>query len=264
MSAGALSDMRARGSGCVRKRWAEVASLGLASLSMIGSAWAEDLCARASDLVALQVAAVQQELMVAGLSCRQDGLYNTFVVTYRKELQDSDATLQAYFLRFSTPAEYDAYKTRLANRSSLRSTYDKRAFCDLTRSIFRAALNEGQKSLAEFALAQPVSIDETQPACGERVAGGAMVAALPAPFPTPSPAPGLDYDREPEHSFDNGAPSYREPERTLDDSAPSYRDRGYGPPPRLRYRRYDPRERYRVPDDPYWDAPEPGPYWRRR
>ena len=75
--------------------------LGLAFSSMIANAWAEELCARAADLLSLQVAAVQQGLMIAALACHDSELYNTFVVTYRQDLQASDAALQAFFMRLN-------------------------------------------------------------------------------------------------------------------------------------------------------------------
>jgi hypothetical protein len=45
---------------------------------MAGTGWAADVCARAPDLVALQVAALQQQLMVAALTCNDVSLYNSF------------------------------------------------------------------------------------------------------------------------------------------------------------------------------------------
>ena len=42
---------------------------------------------------------VQQELMVAGLTCHASDAYNRFVLAYRPELQKSDADLKSYFMR---------------------------------------------------------------------------------------------------------------------------------------------------------------------
>ena len=92
-------------------------------VSMVQSALA-DACLRHEEMTALQVAAVQQQLMVAALSCNAISLYNRFVVSYQRDLQTSDEALKAFFLRMNPNdglADYHAFKTRLANRSSLRS-----------------------------------------------------------------------------------------------------------------------------------------------
>ncbi|HXJ00574.1 MAG TPA: hypothetical protein VNH44_05080 [Micropepsaceae bacterium] len=158
--------------------------LGLALSSFIGNAWAADVCARAQDLTALQAAAVQQELMVAAFACNQSGLYNSFVVTYQKDLQNSDQTLQDFFLRLNEKtgaADYHTFKTRLANSYSLRSSGNEKAYCGLALKVFRAALNEGKKTLAEFVLSQQVAFTAKYDSCGERIEGGAMLARAPAP-----------------------------------------------------------------------------------
>ena len=52
--------------------------------------------------------------MVAAFSCNDFGLYNSFVVTYQKALQDSDKALEAYFLRRNAGtgvADYHSFKT---------------------------------------------------------------------------------------------------------------------------------------------------------
>ena len=166
-------------------------SLGLAFSSIISSASAGEVCARAQDLTALQVAAVQQHLMVAALACNDAGLYNTFVVTYRDDLQASDATLKAFFARLAEStgkSEYDAFKTKLANDYSLNSNRNK-TFCRAALAVFRAALNEKKTTLASFALSQPMAVDHNYPTCGDKVDGGSMtmkptiVAAAPAKEP---------------------------------------------------------------------------------
>jgi hypothetical protein len=170
-----------------------VVSLGLAFSSVIGGAWAGEVCARAQDLTALQVAAVQQHLMVAALACNDAGLYNTFVVTYRDDLQASDATLKAFFARLGEntgKSEYDTFKTKLANDYSLSSNRNK-TFCGNALRVFRAALNEKKTTLANFALSQPISVDRAYPTCGDKVEGVALAMpkteAKPAAILTSDP-----------------------------------------------------------------------------
>jgi len=173
----------------------KIGILGLVPFSVIANAWADDFCASAPDLTALQVAAVQQELMVAAFICG-DGdtaLYNRFVLTYRKDLQESDFALQSFFARMNqADGNYDTYKTKLANVYSSRSASNRGAYCRVARVAFHAALNEGKKTLAQFVMAQPVSFGANYNSCGEQIAGGVMVApkrtAVTATGPAPYPS----------------------------------------------------------------------------
>ena len=159
------------------------------SLSLTaGTAWAADVCARAPDLVALQVAALQQQLMVAALTCDDVPLYNNFVTAYQKDLVASDEALQAFFERFGSeegmPA-YHSFKTKMANLYSARSASDKKRFCTNVRATFGPALKPEKMSLASFAMSQPSTVSEPYTNCGETVAGGAMVTRTPVVAPTP-------------------------------------------------------------------------------
>jgi hypothetical protein len=165
---------------------ATVAGLSLSLTA--GTAWGADVCARAPDLVALQVAALQQQLMVAALTCDDVPLYNNFVTAYQKDLVASDEALQAFFDRFGseegTPA-YHSFKTKMANLYSARSASDKRRFCTSVRATFGPALKAEKQSLRSFAMSQPSTVNEPYTNCGETVAGGAMVTRPPVVAPTP-------------------------------------------------------------------------------
>jgi hypothetical protein len=168
------------------------ASVAGLSLSLVaGTGWAADVCARAPDLVALQVAALQQQLMVAALTCDDVSLYNSFVITYQSDLVASDQALQAFFDRFGnedgTPA-YHSFKTKMANVYSARSATDKNRFCTNARTSFGPALKAEKMSLASFAMSQPSTVNEPYTNCGESVAGGAMVARTPVVAPAPLPS----------------------------------------------------------------------------
>jgi len=165
---------------------ATVAGLSLSLTA--GTAWAAEVCARAPDLVALQIAALQQQLMVSALICDDVSLYNNFVTTYQKDLVASDEALQAFFDRFGseegTPA-YHSFKTKMANVYSGRSATDKKRFCTNVRATFGPALKTEKMSLASFAMSQPSAVNETYTNCGDTVAGGAMVARTPVVVPAP-------------------------------------------------------------------------------
>jgi hypothetical protein len=162
---------------------------GLSLSLTAGTAWAADVCARAPELVALQVAALQQQLMVAALTCDDVSLYNSFVITYQQDLVSSDETLQAFFNRFGEEdgsSAYHAFKTKMANLYSQRSAADKRRYCASAQASFAPALKAEKMSLASFALSQPSAVDEPYANCGQSVAGGAMQTRTPTPGVPPS------------------------------------------------------------------------------
>jgi len=115
---------------------------------MGGNVWAAAAtasgCARPADMNALRTAAMQQRLMVAALSCGESQSYNQFVRTYQTELQASDKNLQTYFRRVNGKtgtADYHAYKTRLANSSSMAVINDSVGYCSSAKASFEEALN---------------------------------------------------------------------------------------------------------------------------
>jgi hypothetical protein len=189
-----------------------VAAAVLAASTMAGEAWAEGVCAGAKDLSALQVASVQQQLMVAALACETDNvtLYNNFVGTYQQELITSDEALEAYFLR-RAPAtgtdDYHAFKTKMANHYSLRSAGDRASFCRGAETLFHQALAGRKQSLAAFALSQPMEVNADYKVCGDTVKGESFAysalkdepkpekpvtvkaALTAAPPPEPAPLP---------------------------------------------------------------------------
>ncbi len=160
-----------------------VVATALAVSAMAGQAWAETVCAGAQDLTALQVASVQQEMAVAALACETDDvtLYNNFVATYQPELIASDEALMAYFMRrapASGTEDYHSFKTKLANQYSARSSDNHGSFCGKAEALFHDALAGRKKSLAAFAMAQPMIIDASYTICGDSVKGESFASAL--------------------------------------------------------------------------------------
>jgi hypothetical protein len=153
--------------------------------AMVGQSLASQICARPDEAMALRTAALQQELMVAALYCDDVSAYNRFVISYRRDLQDSDAALLGYFERASQRAgmeNYNAYKTALANNFSLASLHDRQGFCYSADTAFGEAPQMG--SLASFIAAQPAMDAEAYPACreaggqDETVAGGSSATRV--------------------------------------------------------------------------------------
>lgn len=158
----------------MRRRF-RTGTAALAFLSMTEQALAGGFCANPLESTALKIAALQQELMVAALSCKETESYNRFVIAYREDLQRSDAVLEAYFMRGNPhggTAAYNAYKTRLANDASLRSLHGIDAYCTDAHAVFDTALARHDRPLAGLVSDQPavVAVSGTGCADGDRFA----------------------------------------------------------------------------------------------
>lgn len=179
--------------------WKSV-SAALISASLLGTTAVQAApCTTSGEWAALRSAAVQQELMVAGLTCQAIGSYNRFVIAYRGELQASDADLKAYFIkRQGTRGEaaYDTFKTKLANLSSLSEISNSSGFCAAMRMAFNQV---GRSSLAEFVADQRLLIalpdqqfcaaDPARPVFAGTRAGERLAAAEPTEYADAAPPP---------------------------------------------------------------------------
>jgi len=152
------------------------AATALALCGMVGQSWAAGVCARPDEAMALKTAAMQQELMVAALYCNDVGLYNRFVVSYQRDLQNSDAALLSFFEHGHGGASaYHTYKTNLANDFSLSGLHGMQSYCSAANTAFGTALNpSGASTLAAFIATQAVETEGYR-ACDTTVAGGEMV-----------------------------------------------------------------------------------------
>ena len=135
----------------------------LLSATLLTTTTAAAQCVGREDLAVLRTAALQQELMVAALTCHDVSRYNHFVLSHRAELIDSDARLKEYFREHGGEARYHTYKTELANMASLRSIRRGDAFCAHAETMFD--LSSGRASLADFVVAQPPALNVAYHAC---------------------------------------------------------------------------------------------------
>lgn len=136
------------------------ASATIALLALSNPALAAG-CANPTEAAALKTAVLQQELMVAALQCRESAAYNRFVNTYRPELQSSDASLKAFFVRRGGEhgeAGYDTFKTKAANLSALEQARNTGAFCADAHALVQAALAH-RGSLMSFVNARSDAAD---------------------------------------------------------------------------------------------------------
>ena len=125
---------------------------------------------------------MQQRLMVAALSCGESQSYNSFVRAYQKELQASDKALQTYFRRVNSKtgtSDYHAYKTRLANTSSMAVINDTAGYCSSAKASFQQALT-AKPTLTVFAA--DTTLDQRFVPCPiQTVSTAATAKKAPAP-----------------------------------------------------------------------------------
>jgi hypothetical protein len=157
------------------------------------NAWGAE-CVNRENLSALRTAAMQQELMVAALSCHDVSRYNHFVIAHQAELIDSDARLKSFFVGHnarSGEASYHTFKTELANSASLRSIRESDSFCSDARAKFDVASRS--MNLSAFVAAQPLVLGVSYRLCRDNGRNMPLMAET-------SPGPAADRY---EHRGDN-------------------------------------------------------------
>lgn len=136
-----------------------------------GNVWAAAYCARPQDVMAVRVAALQQEMMVAAFMCHDIAAYNRFVISHQGELQESDKALMNFFLQLNAETglgDYNLFKTELANVSSFRSVNDPQ-FCRRINANFGVALGR-KEPLAQLLSELPYPVETGSVSCMPYVA----------------------------------------------------------------------------------------------
>jgi hypothetical protein len=174
----------------------KVGALSLAGVLVAGNAFAASSsakCAKPEEVTAIQTAVVQQELMVAALTCNQIANFNAFQTGFGRELQESDATLHKMFKRvFGAKAGEDsfhAFKTKMANDSSIRSIHDNPGYCHETDTVFAMALAPVKPTLTAFVSGVTTQEEAPVNSCEVRVAvnfGGGSSGSFILPKPKPT------------------------------------------------------------------------------
>jgi hypothetical protein len=163
-----------------------------AALALGANAAAAPRCARPDEVTAIQAAMIQQELMVAALTCNEVQHFNQFQTNFGPELRTYDATLARMFMRLygraRGEAEYHAFKTRLANHSSMRSIRDNASYCQEAGTVFGAALTADKPTLPSFVAGVQVVESSPVDSCQVRVQVGLAGAKIvPDVVPQPNP-----------------------------------------------------------------------------
>jgi len=178
------------------KLGASLLALGLAATTT-AEARISSACASQTEIQAVQVSAVVQELTDAALSCGQEVMGNMtrFQIVFQKELRRSDATLKTMFKRLNGAragdAAYDSYKTRAINHAEQRRIKpgEQANFCKAARLVLAAALASDKPVLEDFVSGVPVNEANPVDSCEIKVAVALQgVQAGPDIAPIPRPA----------------------------------------------------------------------------
>jgi hypothetical protein len=173
-----------------------IAAAALATDANAARRSANSNCADPSEISALQVSAVQQELMDSALGCGHEWVekFNAFQTSFGPELRRSDRALLTFFKRIYGPAkgdaEYNLFKTNMASKAEMKRIRNMPDFCTSANLVFAAALAAQKPQLAEFVAGVHVADAEETPIgrCEVQVAltlKGAQ--AGPDIVPTPNP-----------------------------------------------------------------------------
>ena len=150
------------GMGITRKFLMGGCALAL-SVAFTGNADARNAaakCAGPADVTAMQVAAIQQNLMVSALTCGDLARtnFNAFQTNFGPDLRKSDKALLAMFRRIlgrGGDAAYNLFKTDLASKAELRRIHGHAEFCSAADQIASMALAPEKPKLADFVVGAP-------------------------------------------------------------------------------------------------------------
>jgi hypothetical protein len=140
---------------------------------------ASALCVSDNERQAMTMRVLQTELMVAALTCGQQGAYNRFINQFEGELVTRGKTLRSAFQRLyggKGQSRLDGFVTRLANEASQRSIGDRDGFCPRASALFDVVLKTPSAGLIAVAEQQPFGDAHGATECTTRVASDASAA----------------------------------------------------------------------------------------
>lgn len=137
-----------------------------AAISIGVGASAATSCMRSNERMAIEVRAMQTDMMVAALSCNARLEYNAFVTRFRSVLASHSHTLNGLFTRMYGKAgerEYLRYTTALANQASLASVTDTAQFCTSTVATLRQAVTVTLEDFESFVVGRKAYASDDGP-----------------------------------------------------------------------------------------------------
>lgn len=119
-------------------------------------------CIKGKVLTAFQMRMLQNELMVAGLSCKIVPRYNEFVISYKADLLSAHYALLGHFKRES---RMEDYKSKIANETSQRSLANVTEFCNYRSQVFDFLLGPERPKLSEYVAKEQIASFHGQTVC---------------------------------------------------------------------------------------------------
>jgi hypothetical protein len=134
-------------------KWLAALGVGAVAISIGVGASAATSCMRQDEKMAIQVRAMQTDMMVAALSCNASREYNEFVTRFKSVLANHTTTLNGFFARIygrGGDREYLRYTTELANQASLASVTDMNGFCESSVASLRQVVTVALQDFESF------------------------------------------------------------------------------------------------------------------
>jgi hypothetical protein len=150
----------------MKAKWLAAVAVCAISVTAGISASAATKCVRSEEKTALEVRALQTDMMVAALSCNATREYNEFVTRFKSALNNHSTTLNAMFSRFygrAADREFLRYTTSLANQASLASATDSGTFCTSTTTTLRQAVNVALKDFESIVVGRKAYASDLGP-----------------------------------------------------------------------------------------------------
>lgn len=157
-----------------KNRVARLVLIAAAAQFAVGNAAWAGTCASPNEKAAFDSRVLQNELMVAALTCGENARYNVFVQKFQSELVSHGKTVKAYFARaYGKRGEHELnqFMTRLANAATMRRMQmSMQDYCTSAVGLFTAATTVEQASLVTFASQTPFASSTGIEACSVQAA----------------------------------------------------------------------------------------------
>ncbi|MBC9180416.1 hypothetical protein [Pseudoroseomonas ludipueritiae] len=146
-----------------------------------------DTCLQPVERTAMEVRALQSQLMVAALACNKTDQYNAFVTRNQRDLGDAYKSVTSHFKRLhgnvQGQKQLDIYITQLANAQSQDGIDQGSFFCTNVAPLFQQALAQqgGLATLASLSTQSNIVIPYGLDTCS-----GATAASAPAKAAAPA------------------------------------------------------------------------------
>jgi hypothetical protein len=147
-----------------------------------------DSCLQPAERTAMEVRALQSQLMVAALACNKTDQYNAFVTRYQRDLGDAYKSVTSHFKRVhgnvQGQKQLDIYITQLANAQSQDGIDQGSTFCQNVAPLFQQAMVQqgSMATLASLTTQSNVVVPYSLDTCG-----GTTTAAAPVTAPGKAP-----------------------------------------------------------------------------